>query len=486
MSRNFVLAYGDLDPNRLIADDVDVVIMEADPLRNGNPNAGLTASELAAVKAAGVEVVGYVDVAATDHYRPYWNASWTVTGDDTGQPIAGVAPSWLVNGIQYDYSGDGITDAYIVDYGDPAWRNIVFAQIQDLIARGFSGVFLDDFGSYFTNHAGRTPSQNAAVMIDFLVQIRTLVGPNFKIYANGNPFIGVDAGLNAVLNQNIDGMILEVYSLLTPAQQETFLNAAATNISSSVELVTVDRIENPSVYFDYLLKIEARGYASTASVGDYGAQDLIVTAATSGDDVIFGSMNGNAINGGNGNDKIAGRAGIDVIYGDAGNDILLGGNEADKLFGGTGLDQLFGGAGNDILEGAGDHDVLDGQSNDDKINGGKGNDQLIGGDGQDILLGAGGNDTLTGGAGSDQFVFGKRFGNDIVTDFQQGVDKLLLDDLLWLEVWSLNLTNQQLVDRFGSLSGNVFTLNFGSDEVISFNVQPGFNPATLGLDIVVT
>ena len=61
----------------------------------------------------------------------------------------------------------------------------------------------------------------------------------------------------------------------------------------------------------------------------------------------------------------------------------------------------------------------------DTLNGGEHNDVLDGGAGNDKLYGGTGNDTLTGGADADQFIVNaKAFGNDTVTDFQDGVDKI--------------------------------------------------------------
>ena len=49
----------------------------------------------------------------------------------------------------------------------------------------------------------------------------------------------------------------------------------------------------------------------------------------------------------------------------------------------------------------------------------------MGGAGDDRLDGLAGNDTLTGGAGADEFRFGLRaFGQDLVTDFVDGLDRL--------------------------------------------------------------
>ncbi|MBW4660381.1 MAG: hypothetical protein KME15_17035 [Drouetiella hepatica Uher 2000/2452] len=103
-------------------------------------------------------------------------------------------------------------------------------------------------------------------------------------------------------------------------------------------------------------------------------------------------------------------------------DLLEGGAGNNKLDGKKGNDRLVGGAGNDYLEG------------------GKGNDTLLGGAGNDLLKGGEGQDILTGGAGSDVFEIkyksnrpGYNFA-DVITDFQDGVDKLKLDDLRFSDI----------------------------------------------------
>ncbi|TPG37695.1 glycosyl hydrolase family protein, partial [Roseomonas nepalensis] len=54
-------------------------------------------------------------------------------------------------------------------------------------------------------------------------------------------------------------------------------------------------------------------------------------------------------------------------------------------------------------------------------------DRLVGGAGEDRITGGRNNDALTGGNGADTFVFASGDGKDIITDFQPGVDHLLLN-----------------------------------------------------------
>ena len=148
--------------------------------------------------------------------------------------------------------------------------------------------------------------------------------------------------------------------------------------------------------------------------------------ANDGNDTVEGGRRGDALFGKSGNDMLKGRGGDDLIAGGHGKDELNGNKRDDLLNGGSGGDVLRGGAGDDELIGARGFD---------KLFGGAGRDALAGGIGNDRLHGGKGDDLLTGGDGDDLFVFARRHGADIVTDFTPGQDKLRfvgttsLDDL---------------------------------------------------------
>ncbi|NJL67057.1 MAG: hypothetical protein HC894_10245 [Microcoleus sp. SM1_3_4] len=114
------------------------------------------------------------------------------------------------------------------------------------------------------------------------------------------------------------------------------------------------------------------------------------------------------INGTDGNDLLDGTSKNDEIYGLRGNDILNGVDGDDSLFGGRGNDSLYGGRGIDILKGENGNDFLQGGRNDDLLDGGLGNDNL------------------TGGEGFDKFFLAANSGADIITDFEDGKDLLIL------------------------------------------------------------
>lgn len=113
--------------------------------------------------------------------------------------------------------------------------------------------------------------------------------------------------------------------------------------------------------------------------------------------------------------------------------VQTGTNQADRLVGNAQADVLKGRGGNDVLIGRGKGDRLVGNAGRDILLGNQGSDRLLGGSGNDILSGGGGKDTLTGGGGRDTFVAANSTASatvnqtDVVTDFQNGKDMILLN-----------------------------------------------------------
>ncbi|MEH2401731.1 DUF4347 domain-containing protein [Nostoc sp.] len=110
------------------------------------------------------------------------------------------------------------------------------------------------------------------------------------------------------------------------------------------------------------------------------------------------------INGQEGDDYINGLSGNDLLRGGTGNDTLVGSAGDDILIGGKGSNNLSGGAGNDILL-VGDYDAD--YSSDDQEQ----------------------NDILYGGSGNDQFIYQSYSTNNIIIDFNQSEDKLVLTNV---------------------------------------------------------
>ena len=172
----------------------------------------------------------------------------------------------------------------------------------------------------------------------------------------------------------------------------------------------------------------------TPTAGYTGADSFTYTV-TSGGVTETATVNvnvaaiGQVINGGNGNDTLTGTTGDDTINGGNGNDMI---NALDGMTpdGGNGNDTINGGNGNDTLSGGEGDDIIIGGNGNDTLDGGSGNNTLSGGNGNDILIVGTGNNTLTGGNGNDTFVFGPSlFGNNTVTDFGDGNDRIAFDDV---------------------------------------------------------
>lgn len=156
-----------------------------------------------------------------------------------------------------------------------------------------------------------------------------------------------------------------------------------------------------------------------------GIENLLGSSAG---DRFFGSDVANMLDGAGGNDQLYGGGGDDILIGGAGNDYLHGGAGVDTaVFTGVaavnadlvaasavgqGTDTL---AGVENLTGAAGNDTLAGNAFANALNGGAGADRLIG---------RGGSDLLTGGAGADRFVFDNFHGNDRITDFEDGIDRI--------------------------------------------------------------
>jgi Ca2+-binding RTX toxin-like protein len=155
------------------------------------------------------------------------------------------------------------------------------------------------------------------------------------------------------------------------------------------------------------------------------------SGGTSGDGAGDTFVDIEAIEGGSFGDTLSGNTGHNKVYGLGGDDNLYGGTGDDLVLGDIGDDFIDGESGNDKLDGGDGEDTIQGGTGNDWMFGKAGNDVLIGGNGYDYIDGGAGGDTLTGGTGYDVFIFlsdeqiGDKGGaHDLITDFQQGTDRI--------------------------------------------------------------
>ena len=148
------------------------------------------------------------------------------------------------------------------------------------------------------------------------------------------------------------------------------------------------------------------------------------------------------IEGGSGNDQLAGTAGPQT---------LIGGNGDDSLNGGVGTDHLTGGSGRDTADYSdraevvavtldevdddgvpGENDQIDADV--ENARGGSGADQITGDDGSNYLFGSSGNDNLVGGGGNDRLIGGEdaddMFGSSGNDRFIQGAARDGADEMV--------------------------------------------------------
>lgn len=91
-------------------------------------------SELDAIRSghAGRKVVAYISIGEAEDYRPYWRKEWGSKGK-----LTAAAPAWL-GAENPEWKGN-----YRVKYWNADWQKLMLAAIDDAMARGFDGVYLD-------------------------------------------------------------------------------------------------------------------------------------------------------------------------------------------------------------------------------------------------------------------------------------------------------------------------------------------------------
>ena len=204
--------------------------------------------------------------------------------------------------------------------------------------------------------------------------------------------------------------------------------------------------------------------AATHLHGTLGSDDPITGSAL--DDVIYGLSGWDTINAGDGNDVIVGGSGRDTVDGGNGVDTVsyvtaTQGVSVDLSATGAQTGASGGHEVGDVLsnvenlEGSEYADTLTGDDAANILYGLAGNDMLIGGAGFDQLVGGTGNDTLTGGADYDEFHITTGDGADTITDFEDGLDMIVIEGLTYAD---LTITQNGADTEVDLGSGTMITL----------------------------
>jgi len=81
---------------------------------------------------AGRRILAYLSIGEAEDYRPYWRREWGQNGK-----LSAAAPAWIV-AENKEWKGN-----YRVKYWHAQWQQLILDAADDVMARGFDGVYLD-------------------------------------------------------------------------------------------------------------------------------------------------------------------------------------------------------------------------------------------------------------------------------------------------------------------------------------------------------
>jgi cysteinyl-tRNA synthetase len=176
---DFVYQLQRIDPVAIGETKFDLVIM--DYSRDGSDAEKFNPMEIDALKESPggpKTVLSYMSIGEAEDYRWYWQQSWDRNRD--GRPDAG-APAWLGRSNP-DWPGN-----YKVRYWDPAWQQIVYDYVDEVLAAGYDGVYLDivDAYEYWESREPGVPVEDE--MVDLVKSVATYARvtrnqPNFQVF----------------------------------------------------------------------------------------------------------------------------------------------------------------------------------------------------------------------------------------------------------------------------------------------------------------
>ncbi|MBO9434113.1 hypothetical protein J7394_07855 [Ruegeria sp. R13_0] len=263
-------------------------------------------------------------------------------------------------------------------------------------------------------------------------------------YANNTGFVDKGAdGFDSLTDPNTTGESLGI-GLVGTAGNDTYNITQGTGFSwAGIVYAGGNDVINASLN-EGIVRVDTSGEATTADLSSglisFASGSIQVNATGSGgrielrtfdeDDSIVGSDADERFILGAGTDTLNAGGGFDTVRYDRG-DVTTGVtvNLQDGTATGTWDGQAFLHNLSNVEEVRGSRngdDSLTAADTGSVLNGRGGNDTLIGGAGNDTLIGEAGDDTLQGNAGEDLFIVGR--GNDIIRDFEAGIDDIELDN----------------------------------------------------------
>ena len=420
---------------------------------------------------------------ANGNYAVVWEDEGSVIGqtDGSGSHIRGV----ILSG-----NGAVVVPQFIVNATAPdrqAGPSLALLSNGNFVVSWGSGNFADGgiLGRVFS------PS-GVALGPDFVIDDETdrEIDPAVSGLANGAYAVAWES---FSLDPEIDGSASHVRGELFAGgagvgiSDEFVVNTTASGSQGKVTLTTLADGRLVAAWTDFGGNLGDSGSGVRAQIFD-PRTERVNLAGTGLDDDWVGTVFGDIMNGGAGNDSLAGGLGGDLLFGAEGDDRLDGGAGNDLLNGFRGADRMIGGDGNDsyIVDDAGDliieeaSDGVDGvfssislalpdnveklelDNFDDAVNA-TGNaiaNILIGNAAANVLDGGAGADRMTGGLGDDTYVVDDP-GDAVLEDVDAGIDAVLssVAFALGAEVENLTLTGLAAIDGIGNALANVMIGN---------------------------
>jgi cysteinyl-tRNA synthetase, unknown class len=198
--------YQNIDIDALAASALDLIVI--DPVIDGATGRRADASDLQKLqrKPDGSRrmALAYLAIGAAEEYRGYWQPDWGAAPPEWLGPADPVWPR-----------------SHAVKFWHPDWQQIVSAGLEQIIAAGFDGVFLDRVDAF--QDWTQNPNASQADMITFvarLAEISRKIAPQFVLVSqNAEPLLD-----HATFRQSIDAVSKE--SLLSGLQGEGIPNSS--------------------------------------------------------------------------------------------------------------------------------------------------------------------------------------------------------------------------------------------------------------------
>ncbi len=169
--------------DQIAATQFDLAVI--DLARDGNSDF-FTRSEIAAVQTTGKVVLAYFEIGAIEDYRPEWDE---------------VPPDLMIGALS------GWPDEQYVAYWDPRWWPVVEGRVDQALAAGFDGAYLDMIVTYEeipADAAGTNRSDLAQKMVDLIARLGLCQGARSRVQgraaecaraADGVGYLGAVDGL---------------------------------------------------------------------------------------------------------------------------------------------------------------------------------------------------------------------------------------------------------------------------------------------------